>query len=67
MSLTLTDGHRLRVYKKKFLRNRSRPGREEFTGCWNSCTVVNDIIFNRIKGYEMCVGRVARVVKNRKA
>jgi hypothetical protein len=38
------------------MRKISEPGREKFTGGWKTCSVVNDMICNRIKGYEMCVG-----------
>jgi hypothetical protein len=63
----MLDEHRMRVFEKRFLRKISGSRREEFTGGWKTCTVVNDVICNRIKGYYRCVGRVARIVKTIKA
>jgi hypothetical protein len=65
MSVTLTDGQRLRVSVKRILSQISGSGREEFTRGWKTCSVVNDMICNRIKSYEMCVGRMARNVKKK--
>jgi hypothetical protein len=47
---TWTEGVR-----EEILRKISGSGREEFTGGWKTCSVVNDVICNRIKGYDICV------------
>jgi hypothetical protein len=60
------DGHRLRASEKRFLREISGSAKEEFTGGWKTCSVVNDMICNRINGYEKCEGACGTQCEKRK-
>jgi hypothetical protein len=43
-SLTLREKHRLRVFENRVLRRIFGPKRDEVTGEWRSCTMMNFII-----------------------